>query len=616
MSQSAAARTARLDPSLIAITISRPRRISTTVWVTAPPSNTRAAPWVRLVRPDVTAASWSTRSAGNPCENAIGSPSDETTIACATEGTRSTKLVISQFRSCAGRTSGLTRAPSFCDLPLVHPPTSPQGLAHPSSGSAEAVASARPPRWNRPPRHVPPSSSRSGASSSPRRAARPSLIPRWKFAKRSLVAAAERAGAGAATGSDPAVPGTRFAFGTRFGRPAGVMPLEDGVLATSAARQPSSAGEVQVAAFSSSCPGPATACRPRRNQSDSTDSKIGSLLSSLREALGGTTTPPCTDEPGDQPIDERLSPAGPSRSATLPAVGAPSTGCGLVPNPSALAAKGSALAAKGSALAAKGSAVADSAGAGSGATGSGAAGSGAATSGAGGGRAGAGAVPDTSAAGLNMSGPSPADSVPLPNRSVPFPARTAPAPNAPVPAPNASVPFSNRSGLARNASVSLPKRSVPLPNNGSRPASAAGLSSTAAGGPPANCGAPASAAGCGLVRNGTDGPAGVPGRCPAPGTRRVRRPPLSSASARSGANFGVLAAVTASSATERSPLPHSPVLKTPATAPAGAGPAVANPEAAKPAAAGASATASIALISDRRSPGEPPSASCVTASSG
>ena len=187
---------------------------------------------------------------------------------------------------------------------------------------------------NRSSPHVPPSSSRSGASSSPRRAARPSLIPRWKLAKRSLVAAADRAGAGAAAaaaGSDPAVPGTRFALGTRFGSPAEVMPLEDGALATSAARQPSSAGEVQVAAFSSSCPDPATACRPRRNQSDSTDSKIGSLLSSLSDALGGTTTPPCTDEPGDQPIAERLSPMRPSRSATLPAAGAPSTGCGLVP---------------------------------------------------------------------------------------------------------------------------------------------------------------------------------------------------------------------------------------------------------------------------------------------
>src|SRR5712691_2149022 len=119
LSQSAAARTARLYPSLIAMTISRPRCISTTVWETAPPSNTREAPWVRLVRPDVTAASWSTRSGGKPCEYAIGRPSDETTMACATEGTRSTKLVTSQLRSCAGRVSGLTGSPS-CDNGWAH----------------------------------------------------------------------------------------------------------------------------------------------------------------------------------------------------------------------------------------------------------------------------------------------------------------------------------------------------------------------------------------------------------------------------------------------------------------------------------------------------------------
>jgi hypothetical protein len=107
----------------------------------------------------------------------------------------------------------------------------------------------------------------------------------------SLVAAAERVGACAA-GSSPAVPGTRFAFGTRFGRPAEVTPPDEGALTTSAARQPSSAGELQLSAFSSSCPEPATACRPRRNQSDSTDSKIGSRFSFPTDAAAGTTTPP------------------------------------------------------------------------------------------------------------------------------------------------------------------------------------------------------------------------------------------------------------------------------------------------------------------------------------
>src|SRR5262249_30825773 len=85
-----------------------PRCISTTVWVTGPPSNTRAAPCVRLVSPEVTAASWSTRSAGNPFENASGQPSAATTIAWATDGTRSTQFVISPLRSWTGRAHTLS----------------------------------------------------------------------------------------------------------------------------------------------------------------------------------------------------------------------------------------------------------------------------------------------------------------------------------------------------------------------------------------------------------------------------------------------------------------------------------------------------------------------------
>src|SRR5580692_6613872 len=110
-SQVEAARTARLAPLLIAMMTSTPRCISTTVWTTAPPSNTRDAPWVRLVRPDVTAASWSARSCGKPALNASGRPSEDTTTACATSGTRSTKLVISQLRSCAGRPGVLICTP-------------------------------------------------------------------------------------------------------------------------------------------------------------------------------------------------------------------------------------------------------------------------------------------------------------------------------------------------------------------------------------------------------------------------------------------------------------------------------------------------------------------------
>src|SRR6202012_1101994 len=49
---------------------------------------------------------------GNPALKASGRPSDDTTTACATSGTRSTKLVISQPRSCAaGRPGVLIRTP-------------------------------------------------------------------------------------------------------------------------------------------------------------------------------------------------------------------------------------------------------------------------------------------------------------------------------------------------------------------------------------------------------------------------------------------------------------------------------------------------------------------------
>jgi hypothetical protein len=129
-------------------------------------------------------------------------------------------------------------------------------------------------------------------------AARPSRIPRWRLAKRSLVAAADRAGAGGgASAVAVAVPGMRFAWGTRRGRPATVVPPEAGATATSAARQPSSPGEAQLvltgcSGWAAEPAGHSTEGRPRRNQSDSTASKIGSLFSSPSDAGGGTITPP------------------------------------------------------------------------------------------------------------------------------------------------------------------------------------------------------------------------------------------------------------------------------------------------------------------------------------
>ncbi len=101
MSESGAARTARAEPSLTAIRKRKPRSISTTVWLTSPPSKIRLAPVVREVRPEATAASWSARSRGKPSDMHSRRPSAETTTVCDTPGVLSTKLVISQFRFCA-----------------------------------------------------------------------------------------------------------------------------------------------------------------------------------------------------------------------------------------------------------------------------------------------------------------------------------------------------------------------------------------------------------------------------------------------------------------------------------------------------------------------------------
>src|SRR6266508_5420696 len=104
-SQGDAASTVRHEPSLIDMTISKPRSISTTVCLTRPWSSTRAAPWVRLARPEAIAASWSAFGRSSRSETATGSPSAETTIAWATEGIWFAKLPMSQLRSRASALS-------------------------------------------------------------------------------------------------------------------------------------------------------------------------------------------------------------------------------------------------------------------------------------------------------------------------------------------------------------------------------------------------------------------------------------------------------------------------------------------------------------------------------
>ena len=58
-----------------------------------------AAPLIRLVSPEVMAENCSTASYGMPADSASGTPSADTTIACATSATRVVKSVTSQFRS-------------------------------------------------------------------------------------------------------------------------------------------------------------------------------------------------------------------------------------------------------------------------------------------------------------------------------------------------------------------------------------------------------------------------------------------------------------------------------------------------------------------------------------
>src|SRR3954467_3504514 len=110
MSHSGWASTAREEPSETDMMKRKPRSISTTVWLTLPPSKMREAPAVSEVRPEATAASWSARSRGNPSDIASSRPSAETTTVWDTPGVLSTKLVINQFRFCAAWLIGLNLA--------------------------------------------------------------------------------------------------------------------------------------------------------------------------------------------------------------------------------------------------------------------------------------------------------------------------------------------------------------------------------------------------------------------------------------------------------------------------------------------------------------------------
>ena len=105
----------------------------------------------------------------------------------------------------------------------------------------------------------------------------------------------------------PTEPGTRFALGTRFGRPTLVVSPAFGAAATRAAAQPSSAAEFQLPVSLPWGAGWAASPEldePRRNQSDSRESKIGSRWSCAGLTDGGTVT----ELPSEPPTAEWLPP--------------------------------------------------------------------------------------------------------------------------------------------------------------------------------------------------------------------------------------------------------------------------------------------------------------------
>src|SRR5580704_3046726 len=211
-------------------------------------------------------------------------------MAWATEGTRPAKSVISQFRSWTGDVSGLT-------IPLSARPREASWMAAALRGAARCYEARRyesrcyEARCYEARCYEARSASSPMGVSSPGPLARAFLIPCWKLDSRCLVCEADRPGTGGACTPGPAPPGTRFALGTRLGSPASVVSANTGARTASAACHPASAGDDQtVSATSGGESGRLTGWPPRRNQSDSTDSKIGRRFSVPVLSAGGRIT--------------------------------------------------------------------------------------------------------------------------------------------------------------------------------------------------------------------------------------------------------------------------------------------------------------------------------------
>src|SRR6266545_7005354 len=111
MSQFRVATTPRQLPSEIDETNRKPWRIATMICSSPEKSKQREAPWPRLTKPEMMAASCSADALSNELEAAMRRPSDETATASVTPAVWSTKLLSSQLKLRASSLRVMTHPP-------------------------------------------------------------------------------------------------------------------------------------------------------------------------------------------------------------------------------------------------------------------------------------------------------------------------------------------------------------------------------------------------------------------------------------------------------------------------------------------------------------------------
>src|SRR5215475_3782993 len=114
-----------------------PRAMVTRAWVTAPPPNIRPAAPARPTKPAVIAESCTSRSGCVRSDTATRTPSEATTAARRTPGTRSAKSVMSRSGSC-GSGAGSRASPSVILSRLLRAAVHPGRRPRPAGAALEA----------------------------------------------------------------------------------------------------------------------------------------------------------------------------------------------------------------------------------------------------------------------------------------------------------------------------------------------------------------------------------------------------------------------------------------------------------------------------------------------